>query len=196
MAQFVSGMLPSPLICFVDSADARPFVSRRYADPTERFLATAIPISNNISLDVDGKRAFFGVSNERRKANLSQLNDNWEYMPDNELVQDVIRDLDQGGKISTLCSRCNELQLWSPTCSFSDTLAGVKETADYCALCKLLLSRCTQSHVGLDGGPIRFFRVGSSLSFGDGQGVPIASLYYTAPGTSLVHEASACFSRL
>jgi hypothetical protein len=77
-----------------------------------------------------------------------------------------------------LCHRCIALGLWSTTCTFIDSLEGLKEKAikERCELCRLLL-QCIQARVKRPGDLVRFARVGSYLTIDNGQGQAIANLY-------------------
>lgn len=55
---------------------------------------------------------------------------------------------------------------------FSDTLDDLKARINICDLCRLL-----GTHVKAQSGIVKFFRVGSSLTFQDLRSVPIVSLY-------------------
>ena len=115
------------------------------------------------------------------KLNLLQLHDNLEYHPDSDLAQEVLTEADSNGlllprnKISALCDRCSSLDLWSPRCHFANTLAGLAKE-DGCSLCKLMLSRCIESQVGLDESVVKFSRTGSYLTVDNVQKQPIISL--------------------
>lgn len=86
--------------------------------------------------------------------------------------------------VSRLCSRCDDLRLWLPYCSFSDTLNGLTGKAPTCALCHILLQHMI---VRIDQADetIYFFRVMSYITFGDKREKPILSLC-TFPGICLL----------
>jgi len=112
-----------------------------------------------------------------------QLDDSWEYDVDAEFPVDSINwGADLVSNIaSALCSRCDGLRLWLPTCSFTDTLDGLKSKEPRCALCRILLGQMIDRIQQADE-TIYFFRVMSYITFGSRRGKPILSLC-TFPGT-------------
>jgi hypothetical protein len=113
-----------------------------------------------------------------------QLNDNWDYAPDNDFAREVLAGLDssdvlpQSNMPSPLCRRCHSLRLWYLTYSFQDSLAGLEDKAneEQCKLCQLLL-QCIQGRVKGYSGLVRFSRAGSYLTLDDGRKQPVANLY-------------------
>ncbi|TRX89459.1 hypothetical protein FHL15_009628 [Xylaria flabelliformis] len=89
------------------------------------------------------------------------LNDEWDYAPDDAIARDLFNSFDastfspQLNIPSTLCGRCRGLRLWSQTCSFSDSPAGLEDKANsegynrkqiVANLCTPLLSQSTSLH--------------------------------------------------
>ncbi|KAJ8133056.1 hypothetical protein O1611_g567 [Lasiodiplodia mahajangana] len=120
-------------------------------------------------------------------ANSPELNDDWEYIPDNDLGGEVFEQPNSSptllarGQASTLCSRCSSLSLWSASCAFADTLRGLEQKMNYCALCRLLHSQCIQANMFQNGKLLRFSRASSYLKI-DGYEQPIVSLYMASKG--------------
>ncbi|OAG06763.1 HET-domain-containing protein [Paraphaeosphaeria sporulosa] len=127
---------------------------------------------------------------------LEPLNDDWKYGPDTEMANHVLSDFKTATatgdepEVSTLCERCNQLPIWLPRHTFSDTLADLRARSPRCNLCRLL-QKHVQGHTEGDRQVLQFFRVGSSLTFHDRQSSPIVSLYTFPEGTTLgVEEPS------
>ncbi|KAF1957936.1 HET-domain-containing protein [Byssothecium circinans] len=118
------------------------------------------------------------------------LDDHWEYTPDRDSAQKIFADLDlrtivpRTCEFSKLCARCNGMPLWVPRYSFRDTLTGLAAKSIYCDLCRLLY-RCISSRADQKQNDVQFFRVGSSITYGDRQRQPIVSIY-TMPDSELV----------
>ncbi|KAI0858191.1 hypothetical protein F4860DRAFT_505517 [Xylaria cubensis] len=105
----------------------------------------------------------------------ARLNDEWDYDPDDAIARDLFNSFDAStfpprlNIPSTLCGRCRGLTLWSPTCSFSDSPAGLEDKANSegCELCRLLLrsihGRASQS----DHQQVHFIRAGCYLTLRD-----------------------------
>ena len=115
----------------------------------------------------------------------NQLNDNWDYAPDSNLAWEIFTDIlgvspSRSSTPSSLCHRCSELELWSPSCSFQDSQLGLKDkaTGESCALCRLLF-KCIRTRVEKDSDPVRFSRAGSYLTL-ENQKQPLANLYTTS----------------
>ncbi|KAK1749723.1 hypothetical protein QBC47DRAFT_311471 [Echria macrotheca] len=113
------------------------------------------------------------------------VNDSWEYTPDATLAREVFQSLNTNTVLprsmtSPLCARCKGLELLSLECKFSDTVSGLRSTAERgCALCRLLLSWCN-SHPEAAQGVIKFFRAGARLAAVGSERVGIATLCVTA----------------
>jgi hypothetical protein len=83
----------------------------------------------------------------RRKLKYLQLTDNWDYPPGDTIARKVLTSLNSktilplSRESSQLCHRCISLRLWSPNCTFVDSLGGLEEKANTegCDLCRLLL---------------------------------------------------------
>ncbi|KAI0185042.1 hypothetical protein EV127DRAFT_515589 [Xylaria flabelliformis] len=64
------------------------------------------------------------------------LNNEWDYAPDDAIARNLLNSFDASifsprlNIPSTLCCRCRGLTLWSPTCSFSDSPAGLENKAN------------------------------------------------------------------
>jgi len=115
-----------------------------------------------------------------------QLDDSWVYAADTDFPVGEIDwgiDLIPSTAASDLCPRCDGLRLWAPTCSFSDTLDGLAEKSQACALCRLLLQH-TIDRIDQDDEIIYFFRAMSYITFDKERGQPLVSLC-TFPGTCI-----------
>jgi hypothetical protein len=110
------------------------------------------------------------------------LHDNWKYTPDVEIARNIFSSshlsANVGNCIKTpqLCYRCQDLQLWTPRYTFSDTFTELAQRSSSCDLCGLLW-RCTRAYVTAYSGKTQFFRVGSSLALNHRQNQPIVSIY-------------------
>ncbi|KAF2704368.1 hypothetical protein K504DRAFT_390780 [Pleomassaria siparia CBS 279.74] len=116
------------------------------------------------------------------------LDDNWKYTADADTARNIFSDSGLCASLVSsieppqLCGRCTGQQLWRSRHIFTDTLAGLRQKSSYCALCRLLLKH-VDGHVVDESSNVRFFRVGSSLTFIDRQRQPIVSLY-TLPSSN------------
>ncbi|KAF1964817.1 HET-domain-containing protein [Bimuria novae-zelandiae CBS 107.79] len=157
-----------------------------------------------------GNRLISSDAAERRDAQneyrFTPLDDNWKYAPDAEIAQLLFADPNVRASASPvlkepkLCPRCETLPIWMPKHSFSDTLASLKQRLHSCDLCRLL-AKHVESHVDDDHEVVPFFRVGSSLTVGNRQQLPILSLYSTQSESTLgfngsSHELQLGFSNL
>lgn len=128
------------------------------------------------------------MSFHKRKLMYLQLNDTWDYAPDDTIAREVFAGLDssvilpQPCESSQLCHRCISLRLLYANCTFMDSPAGLEEKAnkERCALCRLI-SQGIQARAKGYRDFVRFASVGSYLTIDDGQGQAIANLY-TMPG--------------
>lgn len=116
-----------------------------------------------------------------------QFNDDWDYAPDEGLAQEVFRCIDTQDVVpaqpkTSLCRRCNSLDLLSTTCRFTDTLAGLESTAPHCGLCQILVSWCTRHHDPVEQGPFELFIVGSRLAARGHEKIGIATLCQASVG--------------
>ncbi|KAI0107272.1 hypothetical protein GGR51DRAFT_571210 [Nemania sp. FL0031] len=117
----------------------------------------------------------------------ARLNDIWDYASDDAFAKRIFNNLSPCPFFSQLnirthlCSRCRSLRLWSLTCSFSDSLAGLEDKANHesCDLCKLLL-RGIHDRVNQYGDrQIHFLRAGSYLTLKDNQRHLVANICTT-----------------
>jgi len=124
------------------------------------------------------------MSVERIITNGSQLHDNWDYAPDDEVARLISDRLESQGppereEDSKLCSRCRNLELSSATCSFSDSYNGLRRNCGACELCRLLSKSIPDRGKTLDEA-VNFYRAGSNLLVA-GDDRPAATLC-TTPG--------------
>ncbi|KAJ2995681.1 hypothetical protein NUW58_g1203 [Xylaria curta] len=118
-----------------------------------------------------------------------RLNDIWDYAPDDVFARDVFNSLDpspispRSNTPSKLCDRCRSLRLWSPTCSFSDSLAGFEDKANRegCELCRLLLGSLHGRVKQPSDQQVHFLRAGCYLTLRDDRKEVVANLCITLP---------------
>jgi hypothetical protein len=120
--------------------------------------------------------------------NSTQLDDLWNYAPDDVFARILFRNLGASAisprlnTPSTLCDRCRGLKLYSPACTFLDSLAGLEDKASRrgCELCRLLL-RSMQGQVDRSSDQqvqFQFLRAGCYLTLGDARKI-VANLCAT-----------------
>lgn len=110
-----------------------------------------------------------------------QFRDNWEYTPDTDIgvFQSIdTRTILPSESTTSLCNRCERLELLSDSCSFRDTTTNLGLTAPTCRLCQLLLSWCKERTEVLKEEPIEFFKAGSRLAAQGYEKKGIATLCY------------------
>jgi hypothetical protein len=78
-----------------------------------------------------------------------------------------------------LCDRCKTLKLWSQDCSFTDTLSKLGRKSARCDLCQLL-THALKGRIVRSDETIKFYRVRSSLTFGERLWRPLLSLCTTS----------------
>lgn len=113
-----------------------------------------------------------------------QLNDLWDYTPDEKLAKLVFIGLDvrphsgSWANPSRLCGRCHNLPLWSPVCGFQYSRAELAESVGQgCGLCTLLLGGLEGRVGDQDKRHIRFIRSGSYLTLESDRKKPVINLY-------------------
>ncbi|KAI0871058.1 hypothetical protein GGS24DRAFT_492545 [Hypoxylon argillaceum] len=115
------------------------------------------------------------------------LNDLWDYSGDDHLARKVITNLSPNAisllpnTNSILCYRCDSLKLWSLTCRFSDSVAGLEEKANKegCVLCGLLLQNVQSRGDRYQNQQVNFERVNCYLAIEGDRSQPVANLYTT-----------------
>lgn len=118
-----------------------------------------------------------------------QLDDVWTYNADNAAAVAIIPDrVEKCAKLkdSNLCSRCQDLHIWSEACKFEDTLAGLELSSKSCDFCHLL-HRAMFRRAARRGERITFMRTGSDLTFGQRHWDPILTLCRLAGRSNPCH---------
>ncbi|KAM7213460.1 HET domain containing protein [Rhypophila decipiens] len=110
---------------------------------TARSLATSMA---HLSVE-DARRNSLGSQTARNRNPM--FNNTWEYTPDEGLARQIFQTIDVHTVLpphesTSLCTRCNGLDLLSPNCEFSDTVFSLESRigVSNCTLCRLLLTWC------------------------------------------------------
>ncbi|KAJ0381901.1 hypothetical protein COL922a_013636, partial [Colletotrichum nupharicola] len=112
------------------------------------------------------------------------LNNNWTYIPDDGLASFIVRQSPatlHRYKVSKLCEKCQQHQLWLPDYEFSVKLLDLAGRSQECDFCRLL-HRSMKERAALSQDTITFLRSesNSALTFYERNLRPIFSLRSTS----------------